>query len=266
MGRIRTIKPEVLTDAKAALLSDAAWRLWISTWLLADDAGRLPAEPIILAGQIFPSRALDECSRALEELARVGLLRLYQVNGDRYAEIPAWSKHQKIDRPSGPKFPAPCGEFDEPSTSPRRAPDADHDHDRDHDRDQSVEAGPGLAPDSPSKPDLAKRLAAVVIAELNRLTGRAFSATAGPTLSDCRKLVKLGHTSAEACAVIAAKHRDWRDDDRMSKHLKPSVLLRPSNFAKYLAEDVDTARSRPGDFGDSPAQPASVPTQRMGDF
>jgi hypothetical protein len=137
-GRIRTVKPELLTDSKAARLSDTAWRLFVSSWLLADDAGRLPADEVILAGSVFPGRDARECSRALDELSRAGLVTVYEVREQRYAEIRGWKRHQKIDRPSGPKFPGPSDASPLDSTSPRedsRALDADHDHDHDHDLD-----------------------------------------------------------------------------------------------------------------------------------
>ena len=41
------------------------------------------------------------------ELASAGRIALYDVRGDRYAEILGWSAHQKIDRPSKSKIPAP---------------------------------------------------------------------------------------------------------------------------------------------------------------
>lgn len=143
-GRIRTIKPELLTDGKAVGLSDAAWRLWVSSWLLADDTGRFPAEPLIVAGQIFPGRKFTEVSRALSEVSNKGFVTLYKVNGEQFGQINGWSRHQKINRPSGPKFPAPCEGFSEDSVSPHGALDADHDrdHDRDHDLSCSTSAQP----------------------------------------------------------------------------------------------------------------------------
>ena len=42
-GRIRTIKPELLDDAVTAGLSDMAFRLFVSSIVLADDYGRLRA-------------------------------------------------------------------------------------------------------------------------------------------------------------------------------------------------------------------------------
>ena len=117
MGRIRTIKPEILTDAKTVGLSDTSWRFFVSLFVLADDCGRLPAEDLILTGQIFPGRASRITHGALTECSDMGLVRAYSVRGQKFVEICGWSKHQKINRPSGPKFPAPCDAFSEDSVS-----------------------------------------------------------------------------------------------------------------------------------------------------
>jgi len=127
VGRIRTIKPEILTDHKAAQLSDIAWRLWVSTWLMADDMGRFPAEPIIIAGNAFPGRSLTEIHGALTEASNAGFIFLYKVRGEQFGQISGWSKHQKINRPSGPKFPAPCKKFSEDSVNAHGDRNADHD-------------------------------------------------------------------------------------------------------------------------------------------
>lgn len=105
-GRIRSIKPEVLTDAKAIRLSDTAWRCWVSCWLLADDTGRLPGDAAVVGGQVFPLKPA-KAADALAELVSAGLLVAYVVRGDPYFLISGFSKHQKVNRPSGPKFPAP---------------------------------------------------------------------------------------------------------------------------------------------------------------
>ena len=157
--RIRTIKPEVLDDPVAAHLSSDAWRLWVSTWVLADDAGNLPAPRRLLETRVFWAyERPPDVDLLLSELATSkgedgkGLVFLYEVRGQRYLHITGFRSHQKINRPSGPKYPRP----DDPSAvaitqlsgqssvshhlnpsegSPR---DRDHDHDRDHDRDHET--------------------------------------------------------------------------------------------------------------------------------
>jgi hypothetical protein len=106
-GRIRTIKPELLDDAVTAGLSDMAFRLFVSSLVLADDYGRLRAEPAWLMGQIYWTRTIqvEEFLSALKEL--IPLMLFYEVNGQRYAEIRNWAKHQKVSHPGKPRVPTP---------------------------------------------------------------------------------------------------------------------------------------------------------------
>lgn len=135
MARIRTIKPEVLDDHKTARLSNEAWRLWVSALVLADDKGRLPGDAEFLRARIFwgvPRGPFDERSTnvlgALAECSRVGLIRVFEVAGERFLEICNFTKHQRIDKPGPAKFPEPSqgvtlndaqirGTFDERSTN-----------------------------------------------------------------------------------------------------------------------------------------------------
>lgn len=114
-GRIRSIKPELLDDAVTANLSDMAFRLFIATIVLADDYGRLRAEPGWLMGQIFWARTVqvETFLAALGELEP--LIRFYTVNGQRYAEIRNWAKHQKVSHPGKPRVPAPPEALPRPS-------------------------------------------------------------------------------------------------------------------------------------------------------
>lgn len=141
-GRIRSIKPEILTDEKAAGLSHEAWRLWVSMFVLADDAGNLPASPRLLAAQVFWARPAD-VAPALAELVEVGLISLYQVHGQQFATICGFARHQKINRPSGAKYPSPVtpdphGALSEPSVSLHGALIGDSQRDRDRDRDSDL--------------------------------------------------------------------------------------------------------------------------------
>jgi hypothetical protein len=124
-GRIRTIKPEVLDDEIAAALPHLAWRLWVSSWLLADDQGNFRANPNLLLGQVFwatPTgieefrqavRILATCktpandSRESRESGANGLWLLYRVKNQPYAHITGWDPHQRVDRPGKPRCPGP---------------------------------------------------------------------------------------------------------------------------------------------------------------
>lgn len=106
-GRIRSIKPEILEDERSAALSDPAWRLWVSMWLLADDHGRLRGSGDWLKAMVFwsPLHSGVLVDDLLEELSSANVIVRYVVNGQRYIEIKNWTKHQKVDHPSKPRIP-----------------------------------------------------------------------------------------------------------------------------------------------------------------
>jgi hypothetical protein len=107
MGRIRTIKPEILTDEKTAALSDTEWRLFVSCVVMADDYGNFRASPAFIHSQVFwsSSTSREESRKALETLASLSLLQLYVVSGQQYAHVLGWSKHQRVDHPGKPVCP-----------------------------------------------------------------------------------------------------------------------------------------------------------------
>ncbi|KKL06868.1 hypothetical protein LCGC14_2591720, partial [marine sediment metagenome] len=135
-GRIRTIKPELLEDAKAGTLSDTGWRLFVSSFLLADDYGVLRAEPALLAGAVFWSRPAANIREAIVELIHSGLWTTYTVNDQKYAQINGWNKHQRVDRPNEKRRLPNIREADandrESAAKDSGALATDHDHDHDH--------------------------------------------------------------------------------------------------------------------------------------
>lgn len=115
-GRIRTIKPEVLDDELACALTDLSWRVWVSLWVLCDDFGNVRASPKYLAAQIWQDTArVNDAVRALEELStktvdpgQKPMIFLYGVDGQTYAHIKGFDKHQRQDnRSKKPRVPSP---------------------------------------------------------------------------------------------------------------------------------------------------------------
>jgi len=86
---------------------------FLLSWTQADDAGRIRGNPKLLARTLYPydDDALDKIDAWLEELEREQCIRRYVAQGNMYIEICNWLKHQKIDKPSAPKYPG----FDERS-------------------------------------------------------------------------------------------------------------------------------------------------------
>ncbi len=110
MPRIRTIKPEAPQHRKVGALSDRAFRMWLVGITQADDEGRFVCEPSqmrLLAFGYHPEVSVEDAEAAIQEVTRTGLVRLYAVNGTRYAVFPSWKDHQKINRPSPSKLPSP---------------------------------------------------------------------------------------------------------------------------------------------------------------
>lgn len=148
--RIRTIKPEWLTDETLAACSADARVLSIGLILLADDEGRGIATPAHLAAEVFryeltahdcrdAAEVSSRTRRALDELSSIGFARVYQVAGKSFYALPSWSRHQRIDRPTPSRIPPPPDKetptipdtsdssssvrraLDESSSSPRRS-------------------------------------------------------------------------------------------------------------------------------------------------
>jgi hypothetical protein len=116
-GRIRSIKPELIEDAVTAGLSHVAFRLFVGMIVLADDHGNLRVAQTWLMGQIFHGRPVTarQLANAFAELARVkpgtnsGLITVYEVEGQMYAHLNGWKRHQRIDNAMAPRVPIPPG-------------------------------------------------------------------------------------------------------------------------------------------------------------
>lgn len=121
MSRIRSIKPEFWTDEAVMECSIATRLLFIGLWNFCDDAGRHPLSPKQVKALVFPSDDMpaESVRGMLDELSTNGLIKIYVVDNKEYFEITGW-RHQKIDRPQSPKYPAP---FDELSTNARDGED-----------------------------------------------------------------------------------------------------------------------------------------------
>ena len=108
MARIRSIKPEFPQSESMGRVSRDARLLFVQLWCICDDHGRTRAASRMLASLLFPydDDAPSLIDGWLAELQREGCVRLYEHEGSRFLEMPNWLKHQKIDKPSKPQFPA----------------------------------------------------------------------------------------------------------------------------------------------------------------
>lgn len=109
MARIRTIKPEFPESESMGRVSREARFLFIMLWLACDDEGKTRGHSRKLASTLYPydEDAPKLIDRWLAELERENVVIRYQVDGSTYLKVTAWSKHQKIDRPSKSRLPDP---------------------------------------------------------------------------------------------------------------------------------------------------------------
>lgn len=96
MARIRTIKPEFFTSEDIIKLSPFARLFYIGLWCEADRIGRLNWKPLTLKFRYLPADNV-EINEISEELISAKLLNVYEVDGEKYAEIPKFIKHQIIN-------------------------------------------------------------------------------------------------------------------------------------------------------------------------
>ena len=109
MARIRSIKPSFWSDESVAELSHSARLLTVGLISFADDEGRFLASTSAIGGYVFPHDDVPttRLRRWLDEIERVGVIRLYSVSRREYGAFPNWGKHQKISHPQPSILPAP---------------------------------------------------------------------------------------------------------------------------------------------------------------
>lgn len=101
MPRIRSLKPEIASDAKLASVSIAARYTFVLMITQADDAGLLPGAHRQILGTLYPLNdgvTIPALLGWIEELVGIGLVR-WRATRDRIPVIQLvnWSKHQRID-------------------------------------------------------------------------------------------------------------------------------------------------------------------------
>lgn len=114
----RMLKDTIRTSRKVNAMTDFQFRVWIYLITYVDDYGRGSADPELLKGFVFPRRkrvAESDIEKTLAELAGMGCIHLYAVDGESYFCFPNWGEHQRIQTKRS-KFPAPEESGSPPST------------------------------------------------------------------------------------------------------------------------------------------------------
>jgi len=112
MARGRFISSSISTSRKFERLQSNTHRLlYLMLLPHVDCEGRHSADARILNGRVYTllDLTLDEANDALTDLARVNLITLYAVNGERFLEITDFHEHNKVrrDKDGNPTHEAP---------------------------------------------------------------------------------------------------------------------------------------------------------------
>jgi len=106
--RRRILSPELWNDGKVLKLhSDLGKLLWIGLIALTDDEGIVELDPDVLKSKLALQAHADEIEALLGTIIEKGMIVPYQVDGQRFAFLPQFYRHQRLDRPSPTDHPRP---------------------------------------------------------------------------------------------------------------------------------------------------------------
>ena len=114
----RIIRESICVSETLNQLTDFEERFWHRLTVNCDDFGRFDARPAILKGRLFPlldGKTKKDMADALNKLASVGLVELYEVDGKPFLQVVTWSKYQRA-RAEKSKFPSPADSCRQPSS------------------------------------------------------------------------------------------------------------------------------------------------------
>lgn len=216
--RIRTIKPEFWASESVGRLSREARLLFIGFWSLADDSGRGRGALPTISGSLFPydTDAQKLLPKWVEELEKEKMIRRYKAeDGNTYFDIPNWLKHQKIEKPSAPKFPA----FTEQSGNSRGI--VGEGSPQDQGSGKGEEQGTGT------------KEGEAILAFLNLKAGREFR----PTKENIKLIeARLSEVHGDIDGIqkmISRMVARWAPDPKMVEYLRPQTLFGKEKFSAY---------------------------------
>lgn len=244
----RLIKESCRTSPNLQRLSDFAERLFWRMLTTADDFGRCYSSPAIVRANCFPlseSISLKKIEMALSDLVQHHLIICYVVGDREYAQFRTFEKHQGNPRAKSSKFPAHtslsasrCGQMQTVPDMPASAPDTDTDTDTDLNILSSVlNQNPDLKSKNLAEINLRnyREESKIILAFLNEKTGKKFrEVEANLSLIEAR--LRSGVELQTCRTLVMRKVRDWRDDAKMARYLRPETLFNRTKFETYLAE------------------------------
>lgn len=107
--RIRTIKPEFFTSLTIEGLRLEERLTFIGLWMYADDEGRCKYDARLIRAALWPlsDRTTADVDEDIRGLTEASLITHYIVSDRSYLAVNGWSEHQRINRKTASKLPAP---------------------------------------------------------------------------------------------------------------------------------------------------------------
>ena len=112
----RILSDSLLTSETLDELCPSQENLFYRLLVVVDDYGCTDARPVVVLARCYPLRIskipVEDMKTWLLDLARVGLITLYQVEGKEYLQVSKWEKHQRV-RNKRHKCPLPAADDSE---------------------------------------------------------------------------------------------------------------------------------------------------------
>ncbi len=111
MGKGRLIDSNIRKSETFAGFTYRQRDLWHGLIIIADDQGRMPANPAFIRSQVWPydDIPLEEVEIDLAEIELAKNFMRYEVDGRHYIQILNWWKYQKSEWVSPSEYPPPDG-------------------------------------------------------------------------------------------------------------------------------------------------------------
>ncbi|MFJ4418236.1 MULTISPECIES: hypothetical protein [unclassified Streptomyces] len=227
MARIRTIKPEFFTSLTIADLTPEQRLTFIGLWTHVDDAGRCVDDPRLIKAAVWPldDRTAADVETDLKALTESSLITRYILNRRRYLAVSGWDEHQRINRPTPSKLPAPeQGEptppdpvtrEDSDSLSPHAQLSEDSPPERNREGNREGKGNPPPPQPSPDRPAISQAGERPIA---DRMTDAFLDRHRAGNAYNPRQVRK---TIADALANGTAPDEVWAAVDRLGSLSKP---------------------------------------------
>lgn len=109
----RILKESICTSDKVDSLSWFEEVLFYRLIVNCDDYGRFDGRIAVIKNRLFPLKdtlTLKAVSTAINKLASIGLVALYEFEGKPYLSLPTWNEHQNV-RAKRSRYPSPEDAF-----------------------------------------------------------------------------------------------------------------------------------------------------------